>query len=241
MIAWWDFEGSLDNQKTHRSDPSGDAQLLHREFEISKKIARARVYFSGLGLSELYLNGEKIRNDVLSPAFTDYHKLVNYMTYDVTNVIKVGRNAIGVFLGNGWYSAKVLDYAQNWSDKPQLLLQLNIEFEDGSTQKVISDKTWKFSSAPIMENDIDFGEKYDARKEQKGWSAAGFDESSWLEAEENEGPAELLRSQIMPAMKVIETVKPIKITEPKPGIFVYHFDQLFGRVVQIEHQRKTGG
>lgn len=228
LIAWWDFEGNLDNRKTHRSNPSGDAQLLRREFEINKKIKRARVYFSGLGLSELYLNGEKEGSDVLSPAFTDYHKLVNYITYDVTDALQVGKNAIGVFLGNGWYSAKVLDYAQNWSDKPQLLLQLNIEFEDGSVQHVVSDKTWKFSYAPIGENDIDFGEKYDARKEQDGWSAPGLDDSAWLPARENEGPTGELKSQMMPAMKVVETIRPVKITEPRPGVFVYHFDQLFG-------------
>ena len=95
---------------------------------------------------------------------------------------QAGRNAIGLFLGNGWYSAKVLDYSENWSDKPQLLLQLNIEFEDGSTQRLVSDKTWKFSPAPIGENDIDFGDKYDARKEQDRWNEPGFDDSAWLPA-----------------------------------------------------------
>lgn len=228
LIAWWDFEGKLDNRKTHRSNPSGNAQLLRREFDVNKKIKRARVYFSGLGLSEFYLNGQKVGNDVLSPAFTDYHKLVNYITYDVTDALQVGENAIGVFLGNGWYSAKVLDYAQNWSDKPQLLLQLHIEFEDGSTEKVVSDKTWKFSYAPIGENDIDFGEKYDAGKEQDGWSLPGFDDGTWLPAKENEGPIGELKSQMIPTMKVVETIRPVKITEPKPGVFVYHFDQLFG-------------
>jgi hypothetical protein len=228
LIAWWDFEGCLDNRKTHRSNPSGDAQLLRREFEVRKKVKRARVYFSGLGLSELYLNGEKVGDDVLSPAFTEYHKLINYMTYDVTDAIRDGRNAIGVLLGNGWYSAKVLDFAQNWSDKPQLLLQLHIEFENGTTQKVVSDKMWAFSPAPIGENDIDFGEKYNAEKEQEGWSTPGFDDSAWLPAREDEGPTGELRSQIMPAMKVVETIKPVKITEPKPGVYVYHFDQLFG-------------
>tara|TARA_B110000037_G_scaffold222822_1_gene299785 strand:- start:10108 stop:13512 length:3405 start_codon:yes stop_codon:yes gene_type:complete len=241
LAGWWRFDDSLDNDYKHRSDPSGNAQLLRKEFKIVKKIKRARVYFSGLGLSEFYMNGEKIGNDVLSPAFTDYNKLIKYITYDVTEELKQGNNAIGVFLGNGWYSAKVLDYSQNnWSDKPQLLVQLNIEFEDGSIERISSDKSWKYSYAPIGENDLDFGEKYDARKEQDGWNATGFDESSWLEAEENKGPSGILSSQLMPAMKVIETIKPIKITEPKPGVFIYHFDQLFGGWVKLNIKGKRG-
>lgn len=240
LAGWWRFDGNLGNNYKHRSDPSGDTQLLRKEFEIEKKIKRARVYFSGLGLSELYMNGSKVGDDVLSPAFTDYHKLVSYVTHDITNLLKSGSNAIGIFLGNGWYSAKVLDYSQNWSDKPQLLLQLNIEYEDGSSERISSNNSWKYSYAPIGENDIDFGEKYDARKEQEGWSIAGFDETSWLDAEESKGPTGSLRSQMMPGMKVIEMVKPIKITEPQPGVFVYHFDQLFGGWVKLNIKGNRG-
>ena len=241
LAGWWRFDGNLSNNYKHRSDPSGDAQLLRKEFEIEKKVKRARVYISGLGLSECYMNGEKVGDEVLSPAFTDYNQLVKYMTYDVTERLKQGDNAIGVFLANGWYSAKVLDFSQNnWSDKPQLLVQLNIEYEDGSVERISSDKSWKYSFAPIGENDIDFGEKYDARKEQEGWNIAGFDDSSWLEAEEKEGPKGSLRSQMMPGMKVIETVKPIKLTEPEPGVFVYHFDQLFGGWVNLDIKGKRG-
>ena len=241
LAGWWKFDGNLDNNYKHRSDPSGDAQLLRKEFNIEKRVKQARVYFSGLGLSECYMNGDKVGNDVLSPAFTDYHKLIKYTAYDITNQVKEGHNAIGVFLGNGWYSAKVLDYSQNnWSDKPQLLLQLNIEYEDGSIERISSDRTWKYSYAPIGENDLDFGEKYDARKEQEGWNEPGFDDSLWLDAEESEGPTGLLKSQIMPAMKVIETINPVKITEPKPGVFVYHFDQLFGGWGKLNIKGKRG-
>lgn len=241
LAGWWRFDGDLANNYKHRSDPSGDAQLYRKEFEVKKKIKRARVYFSGLGLSECYMNGEKIGDDVLSPAFTDYNQLIKYMTYDVTEKLKQGRNAIGVFLANGWYSAKVLDFSQNnWSDKPQLLLQMNIEYEDGSMQQLSTDKSWQYSYAPIGENDLDFGEKYDARKEQDGWCVSGFDESTWLEAEVGEGPSGQFSNQIMPAMKVIETVKPVKVTEPKPGLYVYHFDQLFGGWVKLDIKGKRG-
>lgn len=240
LAGWWRFDGNLSNNYKHRSDPSGDAQLLRKEFVIEKKVKRARVYFSGIGLSECYMNGEKVGDDVLSPAFTDYNQLVKYMTYDVTDRLKQGRNAIGIFLGNGWYSAKVLDYANNWSDKPQLLLQMNIEYEDGTVERISSDKSWKYSNAPIGENDLDFGEKYDARKEQDGWCVAGFDENTWLEAEVGEGPSGQLSAQNMPAMKVIETVDPVKITEPEPGVYVVHFDQLFGGWCKLNIKGKRG-
>ena len=228
MIGWWKFEGNLNNSLTHRSNPPGSAQLSRKEFEITRIVKRARVYFSGLGFSELYLNGNKIGDDVLSPAFTDYNKVINYMTYDITSELRIGMNAVGVFLGNGWYSARILDYPECWSEKPQLLLQLNIEFEDGSRMNIVSDNSWKTSVAPIGENDINFGENYDARKEQEGWNMPGFNDYNWMQAEENSGPAGKLTSQLMPAMKITETVYPVKLNEPEPGTFVYHFDQLFG-------------
>lgn len=240
LIGSWEFEGQLKSNFKHRSDPPGKAQLLRKEFAVTKNIKRAKVYFSGLGLSELYLNGDKVGEDVLTPAHTDYHKSVKYMTYDVTSKLSPGNNAIGVILGNGWYSATVLDYPECWSDKPQLLLQLNIEYEDGTFASISSDQSWKTTAAPIGENDIDFGEKYDARKEISGWCSPNFNDSSWTSAQEDDGPTGKLSSLIMPAMKVVETLKPIKLEEPEPGTYLFSFDQLFGGWAKLKMKGQRG-
>jgi alpha-L-rhamnosidase len=240
LIGWWKFEGDLYNSTTHRSNPPVSAQLIRKEFEINKEIKKARIYFSGLGLSELYLNGKKVSDDLLSPAFTDYTKIVKYMTYDITNELKMSTNAIGVILGNGWYSAQVQDYDQCWSKKPQLLLQMNIEFKDGSTMNIVSDRSWKIAPAPITENDIDFGEKYDARMEMTGWDKHGFNDSNWMQAEVDQGPAGKLTAQLMPGMRIVETLKPVKLTNPEPGIYVFTFDQIFGGWAKLRMKGNRG-
>ena len=240
LIGLWKFESNIKNSRTHRSNTPGNAYMTRREFKISKEIKRARVYFSGLGFSELYVNGKKISADILSPAFTDYNKIIEYLTYDITNELKTGSNAIGVLLGNGWFSSRVQDYPECWSEKPLLLLQMNIEFSDGSKMNLVSDQSWKIAPAPITENDIDYGETYDARKEQDGWNNLDFNDRGWSQVEEVKGPEGKLTSQLMPAIRIVGTLKPVKISEPEPGTFVFTFDQLFGGWTKINLNGNRG-
>jgi alpha-L-rhamnosidase len=156
------------------------ARLLRKEFQAPKPVRRATVYYSGLGLSELYLNGAKVGDHVLSPGLTDYDKHVLYVTFDVTKQIAAGRNAIGLMLGNGRYHAPRLEAkTRNFGD-PKAILRLDVEYEDGSRSSVVSDETWKLSTAgPIRANNEYDGEEYDARMELPGWNRAGFDDSKW--------------------------------------------------------------
>ncbi|MGB7590176.1 MAG: alpha-L-rhamnosidase N-terminal domain-containing protein, partial [Terriglobia bacterium] len=148
------------------------ARLLRKDFNVEGQVKRATLYISGLGLSEPYLNGAKVGDDVLVPALTDYDKRVFYLTYDVTKRLKPGPNAAGVILGNGRYFAprhKVPTVMRTFG-YPKLLLELEIESSDGKVERVVSDGSWKLTTeGPIRANNEYDGEVYDARQEMEGW------------------------------------------------------------------------
>jgi alpha-L-rhamnosidase len=204
------------------------ARMLRKEFAVDKKVRRANVYFSGQGTSELYLNGAKVGDAVLSPGLTDYDKHVLYVTYDVTKQLAQGKNAIGIVLGNGRYYAPRIDIPIRTRDfgYPKANLQLNVEYEDGSRLSVASDESWKLSvNGPIRANNEYDGEEYDARKELAGWSRAGFDDSKWEAAQTVGAPAGLLSAQMAEPLRVTETLKPLSVKQLKPGVYIYDMGQ----------------
>ena len=219
------------------ADTSVSSPLLRKDFNIEKNVKQARAYISGLGWYELYINGDKVEDHVLDPATTDYQKRILYVTYDVTDQLLQGENTLGAMLGNGWFSE--FDYLK-YGNSPKLMMQLNIDFVDGSTASLKTDGTWKTSSGPISHNDIFGGETYDARLEQPGWSESGFDDQGWENALIKEHPGGSMVSQIMPPIKVNQTMKPVEITQPRPGIFVCHFDQLFGGWIRLHVKGPEG-
>ena len=210
--------------------------LLRKEFAVTKEVRRARVYISGIGWSELYLNGHKVSDHVLDPAATDYDKRVFYVTHDVTDQLKKGANALGVMLGNGWYSEPG---RLRYGDSPRLLLQMQIEYADGSTARVTSDPTWKTIDGPIRRNDFWNGEVYDARLERIGWSLPGYDDSKWVAATVNEAPGGFMQSQLMPAIKVNQTLPPVTLSVPEPGVYVYDLGQVFGGWARLRMRGKA--
>ena len=202
--------------------------MLRKEFAVDKKVRRASVYFSGLGTSELYLNGAKVGDHVLSPGLTDYDKHVLYVTYDVTKRLAQGRNAIGLMLGNGRYYAPRSDIPTRTRDfgYPKAMLQLNVEYEDGSRLSVASDESWKLTTnGPIRANNEYDGEEYDARMEMAGWSRAGFDDSKWEAAQTVAAPAGVLAAQMAEPLRVTETLKPVSVKKLKPGVYIFDMGQ----------------
>ncbi len=200
------------------------ARWLRKEFGVEKRIRRATVYYSGLGLSELYLNGSKVGDHVLSPGLTEYPQRVFYVTFDVTKQLRRGENAIGGVLGNGrFYSPRSRIYANMPSyGFPKLLLHLRIEHTDGSVSEIVSDSSWKLTAnGPILANNEFDGEEFDARKEMEGWSTAEFNDLNWQAAELVSAPPGRVAAQMIEPMRVIETLKPRDLTEPKFGTFVF--------------------
>ncbi len=204
------------------------ARWLRKEFPVSRTVKRATVYFSGLGLSELYLNGQKVGEDVLSPGLTDYDKRVLYVTHDVTGLVRVGRNAVGVILGNGrFYAPRVRIPTRTRSfGYPKLLLQLEVEYADGTRDVIVSDSSWKLTTAgPIQANNEYDGEEYDAGREMPGWANAGFDDSAWSSAQMVSAPGGKLAAQMIEPIRVTGTLQPVALAEPSPGVFIFDLGQ----------------
>ncbi|MBI2929336.1 MAG: family 78 glycoside hydrolase catalytic domain [Verrucomicrobia bacterium] len=241
MAPWGEVSGSEDRRLA--------ARWLRKEFQVERKVRRATAYVSGLGLSELYPNGKKVGDHVLSPGLTEYPKRVFYVTHDVTGHVKRGANALGVVLGNGRYFAprlKVPTETRTYG-YPKLLLQLNLEFEDGSTTSVVSDESWKLTTdGPIRANCEYDGEEYDARMELDGWAEPGFDDAKWEKVQlvsSGDGTPPQMRvgaevaqlgplfrnanmsAQMIEPIRVTETLKPISVTEQSPGVWIFDFGQ----------------
>jgi len=219
------------------------APLLRKEFALAKPVQRARVRLSGLGWSELYVNGKKVADEVLSPGLTDYSQEVLYRTYDVTSFLKPGANAIGLMLGNGWYCAsRVLSWERGgpWGYQPRAIMQMTVTHDDGTETQLLTDKTWKTARGPIGANQLVAGEEYDARCEKPNWSRSGYDDGKWRGVDILDAPKGRLRSQTIPAMKIQSTFKPIKITKHKSGGWMCEFDRYFSGWVRVKVKGKAG-
>ncbi len=188
--------------------------LMRKAFLVAKPVRRARAYVSGLGYYELYLNGERVGNHVLDPANQQHHKRALYVTHDVTNLLQQGDNVAGLMLGHGWWQGT----CAGW-------LQLCIDYADGEVQQIVTDPSWRWSSGPIVEESLYHGETYDARLEKTGWSAPGYDDAGWEAVVPLETPPEQMSSQIMPPIRVVDTVKPVKLTPLDDGSVIVDFGQ----------------
>lgn len=221
------------------------AVYIRKEIKLQpKKVLRATAYVCGLGLHELYINGQRIGNQYLNPAFTDYQKTVLYNTYDVTKNVKAGKNAIGVILGNGWYNLIVphllFYYTADYIAPPKLLMQLLVEYSDGTTATFSSDKTWKFTrNGPIIYNGLLNGETYDARKELGNWSTVGYADKQWQFCNLTHKPDGTLKAQQLDPVKIIANYKPVKLTQTKEG-FRFDFGKELCGWAKIKLRGKSG-
>ncbi len=206
------------------------ARWLRKQFSPAGKVVRATVCYSGLGWSELYLNGERIGDEVLSPALSDYRKRIYYVTHDVTRRVQPGQNAIAVVLGNGRFFAPRQDRNHTATyGYPKLLLQLHLEFDNGTSEDVVSDESWRLTTAgPIAANNEYDGEEYDARQELGGWAEPGFDDAAWRPAQLVAAPGGVLSAPMIDPIRITATIKPVSVAEPKPGVFVFDLGQNFG-------------
>lgn len=156
--------------------------LLRKQINIHKKIAQARLYISGLGYSEVYINNRKIRDDLLNPGFTAYRKQVLYSTYDITGALKNGSlNTVGVLLGNGWYNPLPLRLFGQYNlhnvqqtGRPCVKAQALITYTDGTVETIVTDESWQSAPGPIMRNNVFLGEEYGNVVNVDGGVAAAF-------------------------------------------------------------------
>ena len=208
--------------------PAQPVDLLRRNFSVAKAVRSARIYSTALGSYQLYLNGERVGHDILAPGWTDYRKRVVYQVYDVTSQVRQGGNAIGAILGGGWYADGLgwLQTRYNFGPPPvRLLVQLEIEYSDGSRDSVLSDDSWKAKQSPILGSDIYNGETYDARLEPSGWDQASFSDSRWGAVTVAPAPQAPLVAQDFQPIRVHEILKPRTVTNPTPGVYIFDLGQ----------------
>ncbi|MER5435144.1 alpha-L-rhamnosidase [Streptomyces sp. NPDC002588] len=202
-------------------------QLRH-EFRLPRrKVSRARLYATALGLYEAHLNGSRVGRDQLAPGWTDYRTRVQYQTYDVTELVRPGANAIGAYLAPGWYAGNVGPFGPGqYGRHPALLAQLEVEYADGTSERITSGTDWRAAAGPIAAADLLNGETYDARKETPGWTSPGFDDGSWLgvRGEGDIGPG-LIVAQVDGPVRVEQELTPKTVTQPKPGVHVFDLGQ----------------
>ena len=211
---------------------------LRKNFTVKKPVRRAMVYITALGLYELYINGQRVSRDYFAPGWPEYPKRIYYQSYEVTDLLQAnGNNAMGVVLGAGWAILR-----HNLA-VPYLRGQLCMEYADGSTEIITSDESWKSThDGPILTSHMFHGETYDSRKEMAGWNQPGFDDSFWKPVRASrdqprfdysfwkpalagrEPAAKLQAHPGEPVRKIME-IKPVKITEPKPGVYVFDMGQ----------------
>lgn len=240
--APWQGEDKLPAPESRRAIPEdlgSPAPLLRKPFKVDKKVESAVVFVTGLGYFELWLNGDKVGDDVLVPNQTNYGKRpelidgfislpdefreykVMYLAYDVKDDLKRGENTLGGILGNGFY-----DPASAWTigyGSPRFLCQLHITYTDGSEEVVVSDKTWKASRGPILMNMVYYGERYDARQEQPGWCTPGFDDSRWEGVALREAPFGKLVAHTAHPDRVNEELEPVSIEKLGEGHYQVDF------------------
>ncbi|MCV2395409.1 glycoside hydrolase family 78 protein [Actinotalea sp. M2MS4P-6] len=191
--------------------------LLRTDFALSnKKVASARLYISGLGYYKAFINGERVGDHELDPGYTPYDTRILYVTYDVTDMLKRGDNAIGVSLGRGEYSSYGDDDISQapWLSEPEMKLQLDVTYVDGRTATLVSDDSWKADEGPTLLNSLKNGETYDARDEQPGWTTAGFDDSAWQQALLTTTPTGALEAQEMEPIRVVGTLPEPSLRDP---------------------------
>ncbi|GAC1466249.1 MAG: hypothetical protein NVSMB9_06590 [Isosphaeraceae bacterium] len=219
------------------------SRTLRREFQVAKEVRKATAYACGLGFFDLHLNGKLVGDALMNPALTGYDRRVCYVTFDVTREIRPGANAVGVVLGNGRYFAprRNVPVPMTTYGYPKLLLQLHLEYADGSLEDVVSDARWRLTTEGPIRADNEFdGEEYDARREMPGWSLPGFNDSAWQPAALVAPPGGALEAQAIEPIRVTEVLRAVALTNPKPGVFLADFGQAFYGSVRLKVSGPAG-
>lgn len=243
---WVGAPGPVDESKTSEPMPS---PMLRKGFSLDKPVRRAIATVSALGLYELSINGQRVGHRCLSPEWTNFNKRVQYQAYDVTDLLRSGDNAIGAMLGDGWYAGRLgishivhKDWIRaHYGKRLRLSMRLHVEHEDGSTQAIVTDKTWRVhTDGPVRRSCILDGETYDARKEIPGWDKPGFDDRAWDVVDVLDAIDAQLDAQPNEPIRVTEELAPKSITEPAPGVYVVDFGQNMAGVVRIRVRGRAG-
>ncbi|MBF4473033.1 alpha-L-rhamnosidase [Flavobacterium sp. HJJ] len=219
------------------------ASMFRKELNVKKDIASARLYVSALGSYCVYVNGQRVSNAVLTPEFTNYNSRITYQTYDIASLLKKGQNAIGSLLGDGWFGSPMGwngEYDLYGPAANKLFAEIHLKYTDGTTEKIITDQTWKADASPILLSEIYAGEFYDARFEQSGWNKVGFNDKNWNTVKEEKGNNNFLSAQVNNPVKVTMKVKPVAIHKTPSGNWIIDMGQNLVGWLQLKVKGSSG-
>lgn len=214
------------------------APLLRKTFVVQKTVKKATMYACGLGHACYYINGKNITDEVLITPVSKYDTRVYYSTFDVTDFISDGKNAIGCVLGNGWYFVTIPRwdyYKPDWLSHPKLIMKLVLDYADGTTEEMVTDSSWKAAKSAIIYNEDRRGEIYDARLYIDGWNESDFDDSEWKNAFVCRGAGGVMQEIDFPTIRVVKRFQGTKISEN-----VYDIGQNISGWVRIKVKGEAG-
>jgi len=228
----------------YQDDP---APLFRKEFSLKGELKSARLMITAAGYYRAGINGERVGNNLLDPAWTDFGKRVYYLEYDISGMLNVSRNCIGVTLGNGFYNPLPLRLwgGLNLRDalktgRPVFIAKIVLEYKNGEKEEIGTDESWKYAYGPLLKNNVYLGEVYDARNEIKEWDHPGFDDSSWLKAVSSEGPGGRLEKSFFPLVQVRKRIPPVKIYSPQEGVYMADMGVNFAGTYRVKLNGHAG-
>jgi alpha-L-rhamnosidase len=238
-----DWKAAWIESRAPEDSAGGPAILFRKVFSNIKAVKHARLYVSGHGIYEAFINGKRAGNAYLTPGWTSYNKRLQYQVYDVTNLLQQGQNAIGAMISDGWYQGylayegKKNIYGKNLG----LLMQLQIDYRDGSRSIIATDNTWRCASnGPVRASEIYNGEVYDARMERDGWSTASFNDNEWATVFVADFPKTTLVATNGPHVTKHEVFEPVKISTTPNGETVVDFGQNLVGWIQLSVSGPAG-
>lgn len=244
LLSNSEWQAAFISAEDETSDGMGScAYLLRREFSAPGKIKRAKLYASAKGMFIAYINGERVGDDVLSPGWTEYRQRILFQTYDITPAITAGVNALGFILGPGWYKGDLpgwMGRKNSYGVRTAVIAQICIEYEDGRTEVIASDATWKCDKAPVIYSELYHGEIYDARMEQEGWNRSGFNDKSWKPVNIESTDLSVLKPHDGVPVKEKEVFKPVSMFKTPRGDTVIDFGQNISGWVMFKVRGKAG-
>jgi len=248
--AWWEM-GILNPSEwtsewispdLEEKDEDNPCPMLRKEFDLKGKVHSARAYVTSLGLYEMQINGRRVGDARFTPGFSSFHKRLQYQAYDVTDCLREGQNAVGVFLADGWYRGHLWIKAKPnvFGRELALLVQIRVEYKDGTIETIGTDSSWQCTTGPILSSDLYYGEVYDARREIRGWSEPGCGGDKWRKVKRFEyGKAHLVCSPGGTA-KVKEEIRPQRILRTPKGDLVVDLGQNIAGIVRLQVEGESG-
>ncbi|MGF1584692.1 MAG: family 78 glycoside hydrolase catalytic domain [Bacteroidales bacterium] len=247
--ALWIGDGSKAPEHDSLFYLDDPAPVFRKEFNAEKEISSAVLNITAAGYYTATINGSRVGEDMFEPAWTDFSKRIYFSEYDITSLLQSGNNCLGVTLGNGFYNPLPL---RMWGrrnlrndlkvGRPVFIAQLIVEYEDGTTEEIVTDETWRFSHGPVLKNNVFLGEVYDARREIPGWNKPGFDDRQWENAVLSQEPGGELQKTFFPPMQVTQKIRPVQIyTCPSdPANYIVDMGINFTGTYRIKISGNTG-